>query len=39
MNDKCAAGSGRFLEMVCRRLDLDHLLLWKNFWPFKSRRP
>jgi predicted CoA-substrate-specific enzyme activase len=24
MNDKCAAGSGRFLEMVCRRLDLDY---------------
>jgi predicted CoA-substrate-specific enzyme activase len=26
MNDKCAAGSGRFLEMIRRRLDLDHLL-------------
>jgi predicted CoA-substrate-specific enzyme activase len=25
MNDKCAAGSGRFLEMVLRRLDLDSL--------------
>jgi predicted CoA-substrate-specific enzyme activase len=24
MNDKCAAGSGRFLEMVRQRLDLDH---------------
>jgi predicted CoA-substrate-specific enzyme activase len=23
MNDKCAAGSGRFLEMVARRLDVD----------------
>ncbi|MDR1362790.1 MAG: acyl-CoA dehydratase activase [Spirochaetaceae bacterium] len=23
MNDKCAAGSGRFLEMVARRLELD----------------
>jgi predicted CoA-substrate-specific enzyme activase len=29
MNDKCAAGSGRFLEMIRRRLDLDmdHLLM------------
>jgi predicted CoA-substrate-specific enzyme activase len=23
MNDKCAAGSGRFLEMVAKRLDVD----------------
>ncbi len=23
MNDKCAAGSGRFLEMILKRLDLD----------------
>ena len=27
MNDKCAAGSGRFLEMILRRLELDQLLM------------
>ncbi|MDR2158872.1 MAG: acyl-CoA dehydratase activase [Treponema sp.] len=27
MNDKCAAGSGRFLEMILRRMDIDHLLM------------
>jgi predicted CoA-substrate-specific enzyme activase len=27
MNDKCAAGSGRFLEMILRRLELDHVLM------------
>ena len=27
MNDKCAAGSGRFLEMVARRLELDAAMM------------
>ncbi|MDR0377118.1 MAG: acyl-CoA dehydratase activase [Spirochaetaceae bacterium] len=27
MNDKCAAGSGRFLEMVVRRLELDSAMM------------
>ncbi|MDR2402721.1 MAG: acyl-CoA dehydratase activase [Spirochaetaceae bacterium] len=27
MNDKCAAGSGRFLEMVARRLELDSAMM------------
>lgn len=27
MNDKCAAGSGRFLEMVLRRLEMDSALM------------
>jgi predicted CoA-substrate-specific enzyme activase len=27
MNDKCAAGSGRFLEMILRRLELDQSLM------------
>jgi predicted CoA-substrate-specific enzyme activase len=31
MNDKCAAGSGRFLEMVCKRLDLDPVLMEELF--------
>jgi predicted CoA-substrate-specific enzyme activase len=31
MNDKCAAGSGRFLEMVCGRLDLDHISMEELF--------
>ncbi|MDR1411892.1 MAG: acyl-CoA dehydratase activase [Spirochaetaceae bacterium] len=31
MNDKCAAGSGRFLEMIRQRLDLDHILMEELF--------
>jgi predicted CoA-substrate-specific enzyme activase len=36
MNDKCAAGSGRFLEMVRRRLDLD-LPLMEEFLALQKR--
>jgi predicted CoA-substrate-specific enzyme activase len=36
MNDKCAAGSGRFLEMVRKRLDLD-LPLMEEFLALQKR--
>jgi predicted CoA-substrate-specific enzyme activase len=36
MNDKCAAGSGRFLEIISRRLDIDPLLIDEFLKPEKS---
>jgi predicted CoA-substrate-specific enzyme activase len=36
MNDKCAAGSGRFLEITCRRLDINPFLIDEFLKPEKA---
>ena len=35
MNDKCAAGTGRFLEVMARALEVEHLGFWQ---PLAFRR-